>query len=58
MQKYNIIQTDLPNIVLASCNSLKLAKQYLKDMKKTDEYLQKYYNWKKLPKYKIIEVTE
>lgn len=56
MFKYNIVLEDMPDFVLASCQTLEKAKQYLKDMEKTDKYLQKQYNWKKLPKYLIKEV--
>lgn len=55
MFKYNIVLEDMPDFVLASCQTLEKAKQYLKDMEKTDKYLQKLYNWKKLPKYLIKE---
>ena len=56
--KYNIVQTDLLDIVLASCQTLEKAKEYLKNMEKTDRYLQKVYGWLELPEYKIIEVKE
>lgn len=56
--KYNIVLKDNETFVLASCKTLDFAKKYLKDMKKTDRYLQKEYNWDKLPEYKIIEVKE
>ena len=58
MKKYNIVQNDLPDIVLASCSSLEKAKEYLKNIKINDKYLQKIYDWKKLPEYKIIENEE
>ena len=58
MKKYNIVLLDNQNFVLASCNSLEFAKKYLEEMKETDKELQKYYNWSKLPKYKIIEAVE
>ncbi len=53
--KYNIVLADNKDFVLASCNSKELAEKYLKNMKKTDKYLQKYYGWKQLPKYLIKE---
>lgn len=55
MKKYNIVLAKDKTFILAQCPNLKLAKQYLKDMKKVDKQLKKYYNWKTLPKYKIIE---
>lgn len=55
MKKYNIVLVKDETFILAQCSNLKLAKQYLKDMKKVDKQLKKYYNWKTLPKYKIIE---
>lgn len=56
--RYNIVETNNPTIILASCQNLALATKMLKDMHKTDKYLQEYYGWKKLPKYQIIEVEE
>lgn len=56
--KYNIVQTNLLNIVMASCQTLEKAKEMLKDMEKTDIYLQKVYGWLERPEYKIIEVKE
>lgn len=55
MKKYNIVLEDMQDFVLASCQTLEKAKQYLKDMEKTDKHLQKQYNWSKLPKYLIKE---
>ena len=55
MKKYNIVLARDSTFILAQCPTLKLAKQYLKDMKKVDKQLKKYYNWKTIPKYKIIE---
>lgn len=55
MKKYNIVLARDNTFILAQCSNLKLAKQYLKDMKKVDKQLKRYYNWKTLPKYKIIE---
>lgn len=55
MKKYNIVLEDMQDFVLASCQTLEKAKQYLKDIEKTDKYLQKQYNWSKLPKYLIKE---
>lgn len=51
---YNIVLKDNESFVLASCQTLDRAKKYLKEMEKTDKYLCKYYNWSKLPSYKII----
>lgn len=56
--KYNIVLKDNKDFILASCNTLKLAKKYLEDMKKTDLYLKDYYNWNKLPEYEIIKVSK
>lgn len=53
--KYNIVEVGNEAFVLASCPTLEFAQKYLKEMLKTDKELQKYYNWSKLPKYKIIE---
>lgn len=55
MKKYNIVLEDMQDFVLASCQSLELAKKYLEDMKKTDKKLKKYYGWSRTPKYKIVE---
>ena len=55
--KYNIVLKDNKDFILASCNSLELARKYLEDIKKTDLYLKDYYNWSKLPKYKIIKAN-
>lgn len=55
MKRYNIVELGNEDFILASCSSLELAKKYLKDIKKTDKYLQKQYNWSKLPKYLIKE---
>lgn len=55
MKKYNIVSAKDETFILAQCSNLKLAKRYLKDMKKVDKQLKRYYNWKTLPKYKIIE---
>ena len=55
MKKYNIVLEDMQDFVLASCQTLEKAKEYLKNIKKTDKYLQKQYNWSKLPKYLIKE---
>lgn len=55
--KYNIVLKDNKDFILASCNTLKLAKKYLEDIKKTDLYLKDYYNWNKLPEYEIIKAN-
>lgn len=52
---YNIVLKDNENFILASCKTLEFAKKYLKEIKETDKKLQKHYNWKKLPSYKIIK---
>lgn len=56
--KYNIVETNQKDIVLASCNSYEFACKYLKDIIKTDRELAKYYGWSKLPQYEIIEEKE
>ena len=53
--KYNIVLEENQEFVLASCPTLEFAKNYLKEMEKIDKQLAKYYNWSKMPKYKIIE---
>ena len=53
--RYNIVLKDNKDFILASCKTLEFAKKYLKDMKNTDKYLQKEYNWDKLPEYEIIK---
>ena len=53
MKKYNIVLEDMQDFVLASCQTLEKAKEYLKDME--DKFLKKYYGWSKLPKYLIKE---
>ena len=58
MIRYNIVLKNNKNFILASCESLEFAKKYLKEMKKTDQILKKYYNWSSVPKYKIIESRE
>ena len=58
MNKFNIIlkeYKDKKNFILVSCNTLEDAKIRLKDMKKTDKFLQKYYNWSKIPEYLIVD---
>ena len=52
---YNIVLKDNKDFILTSCNTLEDAKKRLQDMKKNDIYLQKYYNWKSLPKYIILD---
>lgn len=58
MKKYNIVLKENKDFILAQCNTLELAKNYLKDMKERDEELSKYYNWKKIPEYEIVESEE
>lgn len=55
MKKYNIVLKENKDFILAQCNTLELAKSYLKEMKDTDKKLAKEYNWSKIPGYKIIE---
>lgn len=52
---FNIALEDNQNFVLCYCPTLEIAQKRLEDIKTTDLELQKYYNWEKLPKYKIIE---
>lgn len=52
---FNIVPKDMQDFVLCSCPTLETAQKRLEDIKKTDLELQKYYNWDKLPKYKIIK---
>ena len=56
--KYNIVETNQKDIVLASCNSYDVACKYLQDIIKTDKELAKYYGWSKLPQYEIIKESE
>lgn len=56
--QYNIVLEDNSKLVLASCPTLEFAENYLKEMFKTDKQLAKYYNWNKIPKYKIIKKRE
>lgn len=51
--KYKIVLEDHQDIVLAECNTLKIAKSILKQIKETD----KYFNWNKIPKYIILKST-
>lgn len=55
--KYKIVLEDNKDFVLAECNTLEIAKKYLKQMIETDKYLKDYYNWDKLPKYIILIPT-
>ncbi len=52
---FNIVLEDMQDFVLCSCPTPEIAQKRLKDIKKTDKKLKKYYNWNKLPQYKIIE---
>lgn len=56
--RYNIVLKENKDFILASCNTKETAEKYLKDMKRTDKKLQKYYNWSRLPEYLIIESKE
>ena len=58
MIRFNIVEVGNEEIILASCPTLELAKKYLKEMIKTNKKLQKYYNWSRIPEYKIIESEE
>ena len=55
MRRFNIVLKDNENFVLMSCTTLEIAEKNLKEMAKIDKYLADYYNWNKLPEYKIIE---
>lgn len=55
MKRFNIVLEDNESFILASCPTLEFAEKYLQDMRENDLKLQKYYNWSKLPQYKIIE---
>ena len=56
--RYNIVLKDNDKFVLASCPSLELAEKYLKEMIETDKKLASYYNWSKMPEYKIVKEEE
>ena len=56
--RFNIVLKDNDNFVLASCPTLEFAEKYLKEMYETDKKLAKYYNWNKMPEYKIVKVKE
>ena len=56
--RFNIFLKDNDKFVLASCPTLEFAKKYLKEMYETDKELAKYYNWDKMPEYKIVKVKE
>ena len=53
--RYKIVLENNTDFVLVETDTLEKAKKQLDDMLKTDLYLSEYYNWDKLPKYKIIE---
>ena len=57
MKKYNIIDktVNVKDFILCQCPTLEIAQKRLKEMKKIDKELKKYYKWKKLPQYKIVE---
>ena len=55
---YNIVLKDNTSFVLCACPTLEIAQKRLKDIKKTDKELKKYYGWKQLPKYKIVKECE
>jgi len=52
---YNIVLKDNLTFCLCSSPTLEIAKKRLEQIKENDKQLQKYYNWKKLPQYKIIK---
>lgn len=56
--RFNIVLKDNDKFVLASCPTLQFAKKYLKEIKETDKQLAEYYNWSKMPKYKIVKANE
>ena len=58
MKKFNIVLEDNESFILASCLTLESAEKYLKEMYEMDKKLAKYYNWDKIPKYKIMKVEE
>ena len=49
----DIVLSDNSDFVLVSCETLEKAHDRLKEMKKTDKYLQEYYGWKTLPSYSV-----
>ena len=53
--RYKIVLEDNTDFVLVETDTLEKAKKQLDDILETDLYLSKYYNWDRLPKYKIIE---
>ena len=53
---YNIVEVGKENIILVSSNDLEFTKNYLKDIIKTNKFLAKYYNWTRIPEFKIVEV--
>lgn len=56
--RFNIVLKDNDKFVLASCPTLEFAEKYLREMYETDKELAKYYNWNKMPEYKIVKVKE
>ena len=53
--RYKIVLEDNTDFVLVETDTLEKAKKQLDDILETDLYLSKYYNWDRIPKYKIIE---
>ena len=53
---YNIVEVGKENIILVSSNDLEFIKNYLKDIIETNKFLAKYYNWSRIPEFKIVEV--
>lgn len=58
MKRFNIVEINKEDFVLASCPTMEIANERLLDMYKTDRELAKYYGWTKLPLYKIVESEE
>lgn len=52
---FSIVLKDNKDFVLCVSPTRKVAEKRLKDMIKTDKKLAKFYGWKKIPEYEIIE---
>lgn len=55
MTKYNIVLEDNEEFILVQTDSLEKAQKRLQEMEENDLYLSEYYNWDRLPKYKIVK---
>lgn len=60
MKKYIIINKKISseikeNFIVGETDSLEKAKELVKNYEKTDKEMQKYYGWKSVPSYEIIE---